>query len=82
MTLAQNRRIRGRYRTVHRLSTTLVKAPSGRAAGEVVAVGSNILTVFQGDPARTGVNFLFCVGQIRQISAAMRSGKESQIGYQ
>jgi hypothetical protein len=34
--------------------------------------------MFQGDPARAGVNLVLCVGQIRQISAAMRSGKKSQ----
>jgi hypothetical protein len=78
MKLAQNRTLRGRYQTIRRLSTTLVKAPSARAVGEDVAVGSSILTVFQGDPAQTGVNFLFCVGKTRQISAAMRSGKKSQ----
>jgi hypothetical protein len=50
---------------MHCLSTTPVKAPSVRDAGEDVAVGSNILTVFQGDPARTGANVIFCVGHIR-----------------
>jgi hypothetical protein len=78
MTLAQNRNLRGRYQTMHRLSTTLLKVPSVRDAGEDVAVGSNILTVFQGDPEQTGVRFIFCVGQIRQIRAAMRAGRKSQ----
>jgi hypothetical protein len=49
---------------MHRLSTTLVKVPSVRDAGKDVAAGSNILTVFQGDPEQTGVSFIFCVGQI------------------
>jgi hypothetical protein len=78
MTLARNRNLRGRYQTMHRLSTSLVKVPSGRDAGEKVAAGSNILTVFQGDPAQTGVSFTFCVGQIRQIRAAMLAGRKSQ----
>jgi hypothetical protein len=63
---------------MHCLSTTPVKAPSVRDAGEDVAVGSNIFTVFQGDPARTGLSCVFGVGQIRQISAAMRSGQRTQ----
>jgi hypothetical protein len=63
---------------MHRLSTTPVKVPIARDAGEDVAVGSNIRAVFQGDPEQTGVSFTFCVGQIRQIRAAMRAGRESQ----
>jgi hypothetical protein len=59
MTLAQNRNLTGRYQTLHRLSTTFFKVPSAGAAGENVAVGSNILTLFQGIPARTGVDFSF-----------------------
>jgi hypothetical protein len=55
MTLAQNRNLRGRHQTMHRVSTTLVEVPSARNAGENVAVGSNILTVFQGDPNRLGL---------------------------
>jgi hypothetical protein len=78
MTLAQNRILRGRYQTMHRLSATLAKVPGARDAGEDVAVGGNVLTMFQEDPARTGVDLLFCVGQIRQISAAMRSGRKLQ----
>jgi hypothetical protein len=78
MTLAQNRNLRGRYQTMHRLSTTSVKVPSARDAGQDVAVGSNILTVFHGGPAQTEVSFLVCVGQIRQIRAAMRLGRKSQ----
>jgi hypothetical protein len=50
MTLAQNHNLRERYQTMHRVSTTLVEVPSARDAGEDVAVGSNILTVFQRDP--------------------------------
>jgi hypothetical protein len=61
---------------MHRLSITLVKVPSTRDASEDVAVGSNILTVFQGDPEQTGVSFIFCLGQIRQIRAAMRAGRK------
>jgi hypothetical protein len=34
--------------------------------------------VFQGDSEYTGVSFIFCVGQIRQIRAAMLSGRKSQ----
>jgi hypothetical protein len=62
---------------MHRLSATLVKVPSARDAGKDVAVGSNILTVFQED-TRTGVGLVFCIGQVRQISAAMRSGRKLQ----
>jgi hypothetical protein len=36
------------------------------------------LTVFQRDPEQTVGNFFFCVGQIRQIRAAMRAGRKSQ----
>jgi hypothetical protein len=81
MTLAKNRNLRGRDQTMHRLSTTLVEVPSARDAGEDVAVGSNILTVFQEDPKQTGVSFVFCVGQIRQIRAAMRE-ESRRIGCQ
>jgi hypothetical protein len=65
---------------MHRLSTTLVKVPSARDAGEDVAVGSYILmiTVLQGDPAQTGDSFAFRVGQMRQIRAAMLLGRRSQ----
>jgi hypothetical protein len=52
--------------------------PSARDAAEDVAVGSNILKVFQGDPEQTVVSCTFCVGQIRQIRAAMRAGRKSQ----
>jgi hypothetical protein len=55
MTLAQNRNLRGRYHTKHRLSTTLVKVPSARDAGEDVDVGRNIVTVFQEIPNRPGL---------------------------
>jgi hypothetical protein len=34
--------------------------------------------VFQGDPEQTEVSFVFCVGQISQIRAAMRAGRKSQ----
>jgi hypothetical protein len=78
MTLAQNRNLRGRYKTMHRLSSTLLKVSSARDAGKDVIVGRIILTVFQEDPARTGVGLAFCVGQIRQIGAAMRSGRKLQ----
>jgi hypothetical protein len=50
MSLAQNRNLRGRYETMHGLRITPGKVPSAPNAGEDVAVGSNIVTVFQGDP--------------------------------
>jgi hypothetical protein len=72
------RNLQGRCQTMHRLSTTLIKVPNARDAGQDAAVGRNILTGLPGCPAQTEVSFLFCVGQIRQIRAAMRLGRKSQ----
>jgi hypothetical protein len=80
LTRAQNRNLGGRYQTMNHLKATLVKVSSARQAGEDVAVGSNILTVFQGDSAKTGVSFVFFVGQVRQINAATHSGRRQQRG--
>jgi hypothetical protein len=44
--------------------------------GEDIEVGNNILTVFQGDPAQSGVEYMLYVGQVRQISAAKQNVKK------
>lgn len=60
------------------LRATLVKDSAAREAGQDIEVGSNILTVFQGDPVATGVEYIFQVGQVRQISAAKHQGKKDK----
>jgi hypothetical protein len=60
------------------LRATSVKSLLSREMGEDIEVGNNILTVFQGDPAQTGVEYMFYVGQVRQISATKQNGKKDR----
>lgn len=74
----QDRNLLGRFRGMGNLRATLVKDSAAREAGEDIEVGSNVLTVFQGDPVATGVEYIFQVGQVRQISAAKHQGRKEK----
>jgi hypothetical protein len=75
---AQDRNLRGRFRTMGSLRTNLVKSMHCRDNRSDIAVGSNVLTVFHGDAADTGERFVFYVGQVRQISAKATEAKKLQ----
>ena len=74
----QDRNLLGRFRGMGNLRATLLKDCAAREAGQAIEVGSNILTVLQGDPFATGVEYIFQVGHVRQISAAKNQGKKDK----
>ena len=75
---AQDRNLLCCFRSMGSLRAPLVKSMPCHESGEDVEVGCNILTVFHGNPAETGVDYMFCVGQVRQISASKSTGKKDR----